>query len=353
MSDLAGPHPLDPLPSAPPGPPKWPSALGRVRPWLVHYLAWDGATARQAWIVLPSAWGPTNRPPPAPLVISPHGRNNLGWNNAVSYWQDLPADGPFILICPDGLGRAHNRATDPYEQPPTDPGLFSYGYSKEIGDLARMPQIVQATLPWLHVDLERVYVLGSSMGGQETLLLAARHPRALAAGTGRLVGAAAFDAPCDMSTQCAYLTHLPATSNSNPPGVAALMLEEIGAKPADLSGFNQAAGFYNRKTKTHTTIGQLLEKLPRNQSLWDERSPLSYVDTLAALPFPLRLYWSTKDTVVGNQATKQSGKLYAKIKAANPSADLEQVEGDWAHSVEFVPNGKLGQTLSNFGLIET
>jgi pimeloyl-ACP methyl ester carboxylesterase len=301
--------------------------------------------------VLPSGWGPANRPPPAPLVISPHGRNNLGWSNAVAYWQDLPADGPFILICPDGLGRAHDKASDPFDQPPTDPGLFSYGYSKEIADLARMPQIVQATLPWLQVDLQRVYVLGSSMGGQETLLLAARYPRALAAGTGRLVGAAAFDAPCDMTAQCAYLTHSPATSNSNPPGVAALMLEEVGAKPANLSQFDQAARFYNDKTKTQMTIGQLLNRLPRNQSLWDERSPLSYVETLATLPFPLRLYWSTKDTVVGNQATKQSGKLYAQIKASNPSADVAQVEGSWAHSVEFVPNDKLGEALASFGLI--
>src|SRR5207244_13537962 len=87
----------------PPGPPVWPSSLGRVRPWLVHYLGWDGATARQAWIVLPSGWGPSSPPPPAPLVISPHGRNNLGWSNAVTYWQELPAAGPFILLCPDGI----------------------------------------------------------------------------------------------------------------------------------------------------------------------------------------------------------------------------------------------------------
>jgi pimeloyl-ACP methyl ester carboxylesterase len=312
-----------------------------VRPWLVHYLGWDGKTARQAWIVIPSGWGPTRPPAPAPLVISPHGRNNAGWNNALSYWQDLPADGPFILICPDGLGRAHDKATDPFDQPPLNPGMFSYGYAKEIDDLARMPQIVEATLPWLHVDLERIYTLGSSMGGQETLLLAARYPNALASGTGQLAGAAAFDAPCDMAVQCAYLSHQPpAPSGENPASFAALMLEEVGSKPGDVSGFNKTP-----------RIHQLLAELPTNQSLWDERSPLNYVSALANLSFRLQLYWSSADIVVGNQATEQSGKLYTQIKAAHPAATVTEVVGTWTHSDEFVPGGKLAEALTALGLI--
>jgi pimeloyl-ACP methyl ester carboxylesterase len=284
-------------------------------------------------------------------VISPHGRNNLGWNNAVTYWQDSPADGPFILICPDGLGRAHDGASDPFDQPPTNPGLFTYGYANEIDDLARMPQIIAETLPWLQVDLEHIYVLGSSMGGQETLLLAARYPDALASGTGRLAGAAAFDAPCDLATQCAYLTHMPPTPSANPPGVAALMLEEVGAKPSQTSGFNQAALFFDGKTNSHQTIAQLLDKLAVDDTAWQERSPLSYVSELSSLPFPLRIYWSTTDTVVGNQETSQSGELYTEIIAAHPNADVQQVTGTWAHSIEFVPDDQLGDALRNLGLL--
>jgi pimeloyl-ACP methyl ester carboxylesterase len=298
-------------------------------------------------IVLPSGFGPANPPStPLPLVISPHGRNNVAWSNVVTYWQDLPADGPFALVSPDGLGRAHTKASDPFDQPPSNPGLFTYGYPREIADLARMPKIVQETLPWLRVDLERVYVLGSSMGGQETLLLAARFPHALGGGTGRLAGAAAFDSICDLATQCGYLTHTPAGA-----ATAALMLEEVGSRPNDVSGFDQAALFYDRKTKTHTTIGQLLRDLPRDQAQWDERSPLRFAAQLAALGFPLALYWSTKDAVVGNQATKQTGKLYNAIEAANPEAAVAQVVGDWTHSAEFVPRGRLGEALRNFGLI--
>jgi pimeloyl-ACP methyl ester carboxylesterase len=343
------PTPLDVLVPTIPLHHVWPFA--RTRAYTVPYLAWDGKTAREATIVLPSGWGPDNKPHPLPLVISPHGRNNFGWGNAAHYWQELPAQGPFALICPDGLSRAHDKASNPLDQPPHDPSLFTYGYPRWIDDLARMPKIVQATLPWLKIDLKRIYVMGSSMGGQETLLLAARYPGPLSAGTGRLAGAAAFDAPCDMATQCSYLTNLPVVHGTDPHGVAARMIQEINAKPASLRGFRQDATFYNTKQKRHMTIAELLSKLPRKPSLWNERSALHYVDRLAHLPFPLRLYWSSHDTIVGNQGTSQTGKLYKQIKAKNSSADVKQVKGLWAHSCEFVPGDCLSDLLREFKLI--
>ena len=214
-----------------------------------------------------------------------------------------------------------------------------------------MPKIVQATLPWLEIDLERIYVLGSSMGGQETLLLAARYPKSLSGGTGRLAGAAAFDSPCDLVAQCAYLTNKAPVGGADPPGVAARMIDEIGAKPASLRGFRQSASFFNGRLDRHMTIAELLSKLPRNQALWNERSPLNYVDRLARLPFPLRIYWSSHDTIVGNQGTNQSGKLFKQIKAKNPSAKVTQVKGLWAHSCEFVPGDCLSDALRAFKLI--
>ena len=315
------PHPLDVLIPTIPAHHDWPFA--RTQAHTVPYRAWDDKTVRQAVIVLPSGWDSGHQPHALPLVISPHGRNNFGWNNAARYWRELPAAGPFALVCPDGLSRAHDKAHDPLEQPPKDPSLFTYGYPRYVDDLARMPKIVHETLPWLHIDLERIYVLGSSMGGQETLLLAARYPGPLSGGTGRLAGAAAFDSPCDLAVQCGYLTRLPVAHGADPHGVAARMLEEINARPKSVTGFAKAATFFNSKLEKHMTIGQLLAELPRNQSLWDERSPLHFVPRLSHLPFPLKLYWSSHDTVVGNQATNQSGKLYKAIKAANPAADVE------------------------------
>ena len=343
------PDPLEVLIPTIPAHHTWPFA--RTRAYTVPYRAWDDKTAREAVIVLPSDWHRGHQPHPLPLVISPHGRNNFGWRNAAHYWQELPAQGPFALICPDGLSRAHDKASDPLDQPPQDPSLFTYGYPRWIDDLARMPKIVQETLPWLDIDLERVYVLGSSMGGQETLLLAARYPRSLSGGTGRLAGAAAFDSTCDLATQCAYLTNLIPVHGTDPHGVAARMIEEVNARPATVRGFRQEATFFNAKRRQHMTIAQLLDALPRKQPLWDERSPLHYADRLARLRFPLRIYWSSHDTIVGNQGTNQSGKLYKRIKAANPSADVTQVKGLWAHSCEFVPGDCLSDALRAFGLI--
>jgi hypothetical protein len=137
------------------------------------------------------------------------------------------------------------------------------------------------------------------LGGQETLLLAARYPGPLSAGTGRLAGAAAFDSTCDLSTQCAYLTNLTPGHGADPPSVAARMIEEVGARPGSLRGFRQAATFFSSKLQRHMTIAQLLSELPQKKSLWDERSPLHHAGRLARLPFPLRLYWSSHDTIVG------------------------------------------------------
>lgn len=314
-----------------------------VTPWTVKYLAWDGVTARQAIVVLPLAWGPKHHPHPLPLVISPHGRNNHALNNARGYWQNLPAAGPFALVCPDGLARAHSAKTDPEDAPP-NPSLFTYGNVGHVHDLARMPQIVEATLPWLELELTKIYVLGSSMGGQETLLLAARYPKALAGGHGRLAGAAAFDAPCDLAVQCGYLTN-------HRSDVAADMIEEVGTHPASVAGWNLDARYFNRKARRQETIGSLLARLPKSQAAWNERSALRFARTLASLPFPLRLYWSTEDIVVGNQERDQTGKLYAAIEKIAPRANVTPIRGQWAHSHEFFPGKQLGAALAAFGLI--
>jgi len=99
-----------------------------------------------------------------PLVISPHGRNVRAAVNA-SKWAELPAQGRFALICPGGMGR---------KLP-----LASWGWRGQIADLARMPEIVRARLPWLRLDPRRIYAVGGSMGGQETLLLLGQYPRLL------------------------------------------------------------------------------------------------------------------------------------------------------------------------------
>jgi poly(3-hydroxybutyrate) depolymerase len=140
------------------------AAAPAVRELTIAYWAFDGRTSH-ATVLLPSGYGP-GRNPILPLVISPHGRGLDGTKNA-SRWGDLPTRGGFAVVNPDGEGSHLS-------------GRFSWGAAGQISDLARMPSILAKALPWLRIDPQRIYAVGGSMGGEETLLLLARYPRLLA-----------------------------------------------------------------------------------------------------------------------------------------------------------------------------
>src|SRR5207244_808140 len=165
---LVAAPPAAPLPVPDPPPP------GLVKILAFVYRAHNGAE-RLAFLALPRWYGPRHDPP-IPLVISPHGRG-IGASQNILLWGNLPARGRFALISPEGQGR---RLV-----------LFSWGDPGQIADLARMPRLARHAFPWLRFERRRIYAVGESMGGQETLLLVAHHPRLLA-------GAAAFDAPANM-----------------------------------------------------------------------------------------------------------------------------------------------------------
>src|SRR5712691_5361514 len=215
----------------------------QVRIWTIHYSAHNGAD-RLAYVILPASYGPGHDDPPLPLVISPHGRGGNGRTNA-KLWGDLPAVGGFAVVNPDGMGRRLKH--------------FSYGYPGQIDDLAKMPDFVTRALPWLQIDRRRIYAVGSSMGGQETLLLVARHPRLLA-------GAAALDSDTDMRARYYAFPQLPGGLR-----LQQLAREEIGGTPAN------AARAYTR------------------------RSPIDWAAAIARSGVPLHIWWSTRDRIVRNQ----------------------------------------------------
>ena len=150
----------------------------------IEYRAHAGQV-RSAFVALPR-WYRRGSRRALPLVISPHGRGIDARENCVS-WGDLPAVGGFAVVCPVGQGRRLRR--------------YSWGAPSQIDDLRRMPEIVSRDVPWLHVDRSRIYAVGGSMGGQETLLLVARAPRLLA-------GAIAFDAVTNLGAQYRSLPSL-------------------------------------------------------------------------------------------------------------------------------------------------
>jgi pimeloyl-ACP methyl ester carboxylesterase len=273
----------------------WAALSGRVdlvRTVTVRYRAHDGA-ARTAVVVLPRWYGPRNHPP-IPLVISPHGSGIEPTANA-RRWGNLPALGPFAVVNPEGQGARLE--------------LYSWGSPGAIADLARMPQILHETLPWLRIDKRRVYGVGGSMGGQETLLLAAKHPRLLA-------GAVSFDAPTNMATRYAAFQHLKGGS-----GLQALARLEFGG-------------------------------LPRvNGEAWADRSPLFYSRELAFSQLPLQIWWSKRDQIVIHQAD-QSGLLYRAIRRLNPHAPVLQFVGRWRHTAEMRPTRGLPLALVKLGLLD-
>ncbi len=243
-----------------------------VRVWTVRYRAHNRA-ARSAHVALPADVGPRNNPA-LPLVISPHGRGLTGLAN-LRLWADLPARGRFAVISPDGHGRVLP--------------FHSWGWEGQIRDLANMQYVAKATLPWLRVKLGAVYAIGGSMGGQETLLLVARHPRLLA-------GAGSFDAPTDLARRYRDFPRIGGGRH-----LQELARREVGGSP-----------------DTHPGAYAL-------------RSPIAHVRAIAFSRVPLQLYWSVADEVVLDQA-HHTARLHRRIMELNPAAPVAAVSGSWTHS---------------------
>jgi pimeloyl-ACP methyl ester carboxylesterase len=257
----------------------------------VDYTAWNG-DRRLALVVLPRWYGPREHPP-IPLVISPHGRGVTAAANA-RFWGGLPAFGPFAVVNPEGQGRELTR--------------YSWGWRGQIDDLARMPDILEHGLPWLTIDSSRIYTVGTSMGGQEALLLVALHPHLLA-------GATALDSATDMTARYRAFPRL-----RHGRRLQRLARVEIGGTPA---------------------------RDPRAYAL---RSPIHYVRQLAFSGVPIHLWWSYRDRVVVDQRD-ESGGLYRAIRRANPHADLTEYVGNWRHSTEMHATAKLPLALVKLRLI--
>jgi hypothetical protein len=259
---------------------------GNTEARLIHYIAHDGVR-RSAWLLLPiDAWHH-----PVPLVISPHGRG-VGDDENALIWGDLPGEGDFAVINPAGEGRRLH--------------WFSWGAPGQIADLARMPRIAAAN--GVDVDRRRIFAFGGSMGGQETLLLAARDPRLLA-------GAAAFDPATDMRRRYFDFATLKGGRL-----LQELARVELGGTPAE------------------------------DPSAYAKRSPDHYVRQLAFSHVPLQIYWSTHDRVIADQHS-EAGALCSEIKRINPYAPLWEFTGEWAHTAEMRSNRRLPPALARFGLL--
>ena len=262
-----------------------------VRRWGFRYRAHNGVP-RFAVVVAPARYGPSSPSPPLPLVISPHGRGVRAITNA-RLWRDLPAQGDFAVVCPGGMGRRLP--------------LHSWGWRGQIEDLARMPALIRSERPWLRIDSTRIYAVGGSMGGQETLLLLGRHP-------GLLAGAVAFDSVTDFGLRYAQFARSPRGTM-----LQALARVEVGGTPrTDPAGYRQ-------------------------------RGPLFLKREIAGSGVPLQLWWSDADEIVIDQDT-QSGRLFRELVALTPSGPLDKRTGSWSHTAESYTRLQLPGAVTWLGL---
>jgi poly(3-hydroxybutyrate) depolymerase len=209
-------------------------------------------------------------------VISPHGRGVRAQTNA-NLWSALPARGGFAVICPGGMGRRLP--------------LHSWGWRGQIADLARMPSIATATLPWLRIDRKRVYSVGGSMGGHETLLLVGQYPQLLA-------GAVAFDSVTNF-----YRRYFDFALTPDTRGLQLLARTEVGGTP---------------------------QANPQGYVL---RSPTHWLPQIARSGVPLNIWWSTADEIVVDQR-HQSQHFYEELMELRPRGRVEKRTGAWSHTGE-------------------
>ena len=274
-----------------------------VRAWTIHYAAHNGAD-RQAVVLLPAWYGPGNNPP-LPLVISPHGRNGTGRGNA-KYWGNLPAIGRFAVINPDGMGRRLP--------------LKSYAYRGQIDDLAKMPEFALEGLPWLRIDRDRIFALGSSMGGHETLMLVARHADLLA-------GAVAMDSVTDLHRRY-------------------YQLPDVACDKACLKHWGKPYGLVLQEAM-RSEVGGTPATAP---TAYATRSPLSNARSIAFSGVPLQIWWSPKDRIVTDQQ-HQSGAFFRELKRLNACAPVSAYAGTWEHSKEMKADALLPIALRDLDLL--
>ena len=147
------------------------------------------------------------------------------------------------------------------------------------------------------------------MGGQETLLLTALHPKLLA-------GASALDSATDMA---ARYREFPLIAGGL--RLQRLARIEIGGTPAT----------------AHTAYAA--------------RSPIDHVRQLAFSGVPLHIWWSLRDRIVVDQ-NQESGRLYRAILLANPEAPVTSYVGTWVHSREMHATARLPLALVKLKLIK-
>lgn len=242
-----------------------PSPSPQVQSIEFEYVAWNG-TVQPATLLLPLGYSP-GEASALPCILHLHGRGAQP-AYASTAWGDLPTRYGFAVICPSSVAR--------------DGTGNSWAAPGQIDDVLRMPDVVEAEFPGLKLDRDRLYLAGSSMGGQESLVTLARAPDQFAA-------VAAYDGAADLAARYWEM------------GTTGSLLDQA-------------------------KLRRELQGTPRRQPFsYAQRSPLSYAQALASCRVPILVTWSTADEMVVNGGKTQFGRLCRRLRALDPQVPLTEV----------------------------
>ena len=221
-----------------------------------------------------------------PLLIGPHA---ITWTASQEYHGGL--DGLMRKYHPGYYGLA-----DKYQVVIVLPhghqhkeDLCSLAGPEQIDDMASI--IGDLEKHGFAIDTTRVYTCGLSMGGQEALVLAGKHPECITA-------AFAFNPIVDLKAWYEELStsDIPEIKEYN---TAARIADEVGGKP---------------------------DQLPEAYML---RSATNYVAGLSKVP--TMIFWSEYDLVVPRQVTHHAYHLYQLVKKINVNSPVSEYNHTLMH----------------------
>ncbi len=251
-----------------------------LRTW---YDTWNGRR-RAMTILFPRAAENTGRV--LPLLVAAHPAG--GASTCVDQIASFAGQFGFVLACLDGQGIS-TRA-------------FSYGAPGQIADLAAAPRLIAGRLPGMKLDARKLYLVGSSMGGTEALLVGLRYP-------GAYRETVALDPVTDLGFRFNSL-----------PLVRRNQLESECAGPPTLRG-----------------------------SCYSVRSPIAYVGKRALGSAVLNVWWSTTDPVSG--APQQVPRFLAAQRGLMQPGQLRERVGAWGHGALWDRADHRAAWLIDLGLV--
>ncbi|MGI8827676.1 MAG: alpha/beta hydrolase family protein [Chloroflexota bacterium] len=233
-------------------------------------------------------YAPAYSEEPLPVILAPH---PITWTADEDYhgglpglkrdyhpgWYGLADRYGALVVMPHG----HHRHED----------LCSLASREQIQD---MIQILDNLMVFGYaVDPGRVYACGLSMGGQEALVAAGRHPE-------RFAAICAFNPIVDLA---AWYDDL--ASSSHP----------------DILAFGTAR-------RVALEVGGTPDSVPAE---YEERGAMAYVEGLSLVP--TLLFWSELDSVVPRQLERHAARLYHRVKSMRATAPIAEYNHTTIHGL--------------------